>query len=66
MRLPFKKVLILILTLSALFCAGFEVFRIYNSVRRTLAEERARLLEQNRVAFEKRLSAPHLSDRIRI
>ena len=65
MRL-FNKVLLLILTLSALFCVGFEVHRIYRSARQTLAEERARLLEQNRVAFEKRFLTPHLSPQISI
>ena len=66
MRLPFRKILILILTLSALFCVGYEIHRIYRSARQTLAEERARLLEQNRVAFEKRFLTPHLSDKISI
>jgi ligand-binding sensor domain-containing protein len=66
MRLLFKKFLILILSLTVLFFIGFQIFRIYNSARQTLAEERARLLEQNRVAFEKRFLTPHLSDKISI
>ena len=66
MRLLFKKFLILMLSLTVLFFIGFQVFRIYNSARQTLAEERARLLEQHRVAFEKRFLTPHSSDKIGI
>ena len=66
MRLLFKKILILIISLTVLFFIGFQVFKIYNSAHRTLVEERARLMEQNRVAFEKRLLIPHLSDKIQI
>ncbi|MCY7376019.1 MAG: hypothetical protein LH472_08620, partial [Pyrinomonadaceae bacterium] len=63
---PFKKILILILSLTILFFAGFQVFRIYNAARRTLAETRARQIEQNRVAFEKRFLTPHTSPKIQI
>lgn len=66
MRLPFKKIFVLIVSLTVLFCVGFQVYRIYRSARQTLAETRARLDEKNRVAFEKKVLTPHLSNKIQI
>jgi ligand-binding sensor domain-containing protein len=66
MRLPFKKILYAALVLLVLSFVVFHVFRIYGSVRKALADERARLIEQNRVPFEKKALTPHLSQNIRI
>lgn len=44
----------------------FQIFQIKKSVQNTLADERARLLEQNRVAFEKKPLIPHLSKNLQI
>ncbi|HEX8250137.1 MAG TPA: two-component regulator propeller domain-containing protein [Pyrinomonadaceae bacterium] len=66
MRLPFKKIFYLALVLLVLSFVIFHIFRIYGSVRKTLADERARLIEQNRVPFEKKVLTPHLSQNIRI
>lgn len=67
MRLSRKKSLIL--AVFAVLIGGFVVYRIFsirNSASQTLAEERARLLEKNRVPFEKKVLTPHLSGKIRI
>jgi ligand-binding sensor domain-containing protein len=66
MRLPFKKILYLALVLLVLSFVIFHIFRIYDSVQRSLADERARLIEQNRVPFEKMVLTPHLSENVRI
>lgn len=46
--------------------AGFYVFSLYKSAQKTLADERARLMEKNSVVFEKRLLTPHPSKNVRI
>jgi ligand-binding sensor domain-containing protein len=66
MRLRFKNIFYLILVLLAISFVVFHIFRIYNSVRTALADERARLIEQNRVPFEKKVLTPHLSQNVRI
>lgn len=66
MRLPFKKIFYLLLALLILSFVIFHIFRIYSSVRKTLADERARLIEQNSVPFEKKVLTPHLSQNVRI
>lgn len=66
MRLPFKKIFYLALVLLVLSFVIFHICRIYDSARKTLADERARLIEQNRVPFEKKALTPHLSQNIRI
>ncbi|HEX8639292.1 MAG TPA: hypothetical protein VF692_14575, partial [Pyrinomonadaceae bacterium] len=67
MRLSLKK---LVISASfVVFIGGFvayQIFSISNSARQTLAEERARLLEKNRVPFEKKVLTPHLSGKIQI
>ncbi|HEX9960452.1 MAG TPA: hypothetical protein VGB00_05940, partial [Pyrinomonadaceae bacterium] len=66
MRLPFKKILYPALVLLILSFVVFHVFRIYDAVGKTLADERARLIEHTRVPFEKKALTPHLSQNIRI
>lgn len=56
----------MILALAVFSVASFQVYRIYNSARQTISAERARLLEQNRVTFEKRLLTPHQTSQIQI
>lgn len=66
MRLSFKKILYLTVVLLVLCFIVFHIFRIYSTVQKTLANERARLIEQNRVPFEKKLLHPHLSQNLQI
>jgi ligand-binding sensor domain-containing protein len=66
MRLSFKKFLYPLLVLLVLSFVIFHICRIYNSARKTLADERARLIEQNRVPFEKKVLTPHPSENVRI
>lgn len=66
MRLPSKKSLILILVLAVSGGIAFQIYKIYISARQTISAERARLLEQNRVPFEKKVLTPHSSQKIRI
>ena len=66
MRLPFKKIFYVALLALVLSFVIFHICRIYDSARKTLADERARLIEQNRVPFEKKALTPHLSQNIRI
>lgn len=49
-----------------LFALVYQILQIKKSAQTMLAETRARLLEKNRVAFEKRLLTPHTSNKIRI
>ena len=44
----------------------FQILQIKKSAQNVLANERARLIEQNRVAFEKKLLTPHLTKNIQI
>ncbi len=66
MRLSFKKIFLIGLAAIILFCLVFQIFRIKNSVRQTLAETRARLNAKARVPFEKIALAPHLSKDVQI
>ncbi|HSK74240.1 MAG TPA: two-component regulator propeller domain-containing protein, partial [Pyrinomonadaceae bacterium] len=66
MRLSFKKISLLGFAALVLSFAAFQVFSLYRSARQTLADERARLMEQNRVVFEKRLLIPHPFKNVRI
>jgi hypothetical protein len=44
----------------------FQILQIKKSAQNALADEHARLLKQNLVAFEKRLLAPRLTKNVRI
>lgn len=66
MRLSFKKILLIGLAAIVLYCVVSQIFRIKNSVQKTLAETRARQMEKNRVPFEKKILAPHSSEKIQI
>src|SRR5215213_11494705 len=66
MRLSFKKIFYPALVLLILSFVVFHICRIYNSVQKTLADERARLIEQTSVPFEKKVLTPHLSQNVRI
>ena len=66
MRLPPKKSLILILVLAVSGGIAFQIYKIYIAARQTISAERARLLEQKRVPFEKKVLTPHSSQKIRI
>ncbi|HLM00461.1 MAG TPA: two-component regulator propeller domain-containing protein, partial [Pyrinomonadaceae bacterium] len=66
MRLRFKNFLYLALFLLVVGFVVFHIFRIYGSVQRALADERARLIEQSRVPFEKKALTPHPSPNVRI
>lgn len=65
-RLSFKSAIFIGVSALILSFAIFQIFSIYNSAKKTLATERARLNEQNRVAFEKRILTPHLTNNIQI
>ena len=66
MRLSFASKIIVCVLVSAALVAGFEIFRARRTAENTLAEERARLSENDRVAFEKTNLTPHLSQKIQI
>lgn len=66
MRLSSKKILLIGVVATILIFAIYYIFSIKNSALKTLAEERARLLELNRVPFEKKNLTPHLSQKIKI
>ena len=66
MRLSFKKIWYPAIILLVLGFVVFNIVRIYNSVQNALADERARLFEQNRVPFEKEVLTPHSSQNVRI
>ncbi len=66
MRLSFKKIFLIGLAAIILYCVVYQIFRIQNSVRQTLAETRARLDKKAQVPFEKIALAPHLSQDIQI
>lgn len=48
------------------FAFVYQILQIKKSARTTLAETRARLINKNRVPFEKKILTPHSSDKIRI
>jgi len=66
MSLSIGKISVFAVSAIVLSFAAFQIFSIYNSARKTLADERARLLDRNRVAFEKKILTPHLSNKIKI
>ena len=66
MRMSFKKLIVLVVSVSVLSFAAFQIFSIYDSARQMLAETRARQNGINRVSFEKKLLTPHLSNQIQI
>ena len=66
MRFSFGKIFVFAVSALALAFAAFQIFSIYNSAEKTLANERARLIDKNRVSFEKKFLAPHLSNKIQI
>ncbi len=66
MRLSFALKIVVCVLISAALVTGFEIFRARRLAEHTLAEERARLSENDRVAFEKTSLTPHLSQKIQI
>ena len=66
MRMSFKKLIVLVVSVSVLGFAAFQIFSIYDSARQMLAETRARQNGINRVSFEKKLLTPHLTNQIEI
>jgi ligand-binding sensor domain-containing protein len=66
MRLPIKKILVVCFSAFVVGFAVFQIFSISQSAEKKLADERARLIEQNRVPFEKKTLAPHFSQNVQI
>lgn len=66
MRLSAKKSLGAILTTAVLCFVLFQIFSINRFVRRTLADEQARLNKGIHIPFEKRILTPHLSPHVKI
>ena len=66
MRLSFKKSVFIAISVMILSFAAFQIFSIYNSARKTLANERARLKDKTSVTFEKKILTPHLTNKIQI
>lgn len=66
MRLSFKKSVFIGVSALILSFAAFQIFTIYNSARKTLADERARLIDKISVTFEKKNLTPHLTNKIQI
>jgi ligand-binding sensor domain-containing protein len=66
MRFSLKNKIIACALASVLCVVVFQIIQIKKSAQTTLAEERARLIEQNRVAFEKKLLIPHLTKNVQI
>ena len=64
MRLSFKKAVGFGAAAMILGFGAFQVFSIYSSARKTLAESRARQMDKNRVPYEKKILTPHLTDKI--
>lgn len=46
--------------------AAFQIYKINRSVQQTLAETRARLIDKNRVPFNKKILTPHFSNKVKI
>jgi ligand-binding sensor domain-containing protein len=65
-RLGCKKPIFISVSALILAFAIFQIFSIYRSAKKMLANERARLNEQNRVAFEKKILTPHLTTHLQI
>jgi ligand-binding sensor domain-containing protein len=66
MRLSFKKILGICFSALVVSFAVFQIFSISQSAEKKLADERARLIEQNRVPFQKKTLIPHTSQNIQI
>lgn len=66
MRLSFKNKLFSGLIILISCAVVYQILQIKKSAETTLANERARLIEQNRVTFEKRFLTPHSSQKIQI
>ena len=66
MRLTFKKILGAGVSIFILGFAVFQILTVKHSVQKTLADERARLKENNRVEFEKKNLTPHISQTVKI
>lgn len=66
MRLPSKTKLFGAAAFIFLCFIAHQILQIKKSALDTLADTRARLMEKNRVAFEKKHLTPHLTNKIRI
>jgi ligand-binding sensor domain-containing protein len=66
MRLSLKKILWSALSVTVIGFTAFQIFSINQAARKTLDLERARLITQNRVPFEKKILAPHFSPNLEI
>lgn len=66
MRFSLKNKIIGAVAILILSAFIYQILLVKKSAQTMLAETRARLLEKNRVAFEKRLLTPHTSNKIRI
>lgn len=66
MRWSFLKISMLSLAIVTAVFAAFQIYKINRSVQQTLAETRARLIDKNRVPFDKKILTPHLSNKVKI
>lgn len=66
MRLPSKTKLLSAAAFIFFSFFVYQILQIKKSALDTLADTRTRLLEQNRVAFEKKILTPHLTNKIRL
>ncbi|MDQ2745811.1 MAG: hypothetical protein M3T96_00940, partial [Acidobacteriota bacterium] len=66
MRLLVKNTVVIIAAIAISCAVVTQILQTKKSAETTLANERARLIEQNRVAFEKRILTPHSSQKIQI
>lgn len=66
MRLPSKTKILSAAALAFLCFSVYQILQIRKSAFATLADTRARLMEKNRVAFEKKILTPHLTNKIQI
>jgi ligand-binding sensor domain-containing protein len=66
MRLSLRNKIIGGASILILCFVVFQILQIKKSAQNVLANERARLIEQNRVAFEKRSLTPHLTKNAQI
>jgi len=66
MRLSFKNKIIGGVSAFILCFVVYQILQIKKSADTTLANERARLIKQNRVTFEKKFLMPHLTKNVQI
>ena len=66
MRLPSKTKFLSAITFLFLCFSVYQILQIKKSALDTLADTRARLMEKNRVAFEKKILTSHQINKIRI